>query len=339
MSNTEIQKPAKNDLRSFIASDTFKNQVALALPKHMTPDRFARVALTAITRTPKLLDCTRESLLKCLMDCSQFGLEPDGRHAHLIPYKDTCTLIIDYKGMIALARRSGQVAVFRAELVKENDSFSWRNGVVEHEVNWRQDRGKTDCVYSYVKFQDGSEDFEVMTLKEVEAIRARSRAANAGPWVTDFDEMAKKTVIRRHSKRLTLSPEFADAVDRDDDRDERQATGREVRPAKVPELLPAKGKCDGNHAQNQPCGAPAGQCWHDDPPQKFTPSKDEPTSARAAVERKAEDAGVSMGEVVNAAIALEIINDIGQNMTDYSPAAWAKIEGSWKDILTEIQAR
>jgi recombination protein RecT len=146
-------------------------------------------------------------------------------------------LIVDYKGLIALARRSGQVAVFRAELVKEHDEFDWSNGVVTHRINWRADRGKTDCVYSYVKFNDGSEDFEVMTLEEVKAIKARSRAGTSGPWVTDFDEMAKKTAIRRHSKRLTLSPEFADAVDRDDDRPERLA--REVRPpVKAPELLP-----------------------------------------------------------------------------------------------------
>jgi recombination protein RecT len=219
----------KNDLRSFIAGDKFKEQVALSLPSHMTPDRFARVAITAMTRTPKLFDCTRESLLRCLMDCSSLGLEPDGRHAHLIPYKDQCTLIVDYKGLIALARRSGDVAVFRAELVKEGDGFTWENGVVSHAINWREDRGKTQAVYSYVKFKDGCEDWEVMTLAEVDAIRKRSRAGGSGPWVTDFDEMAKKTVIRRHSKRLTLSPEFADALEKDDDRiEERAAKGQVV---------------------------------------------------------------------------------------------------------------
>lgn len=234
--STEITK--KNDIRSLIAGDSFKQQVALALPKHMTPDRFARVALTALTRTPKLMECTRESLLRCLMDCSQLGLEPDGRHAHLIPYKDTCTLIIDYKGLMALARRSGDVSVFRAELVKEADEFAWENGTVTHKIDWRKDRGNTQCVYSYVRFTSGAEDWEVMTLAEVDAIRKRSRASSSGPWVTDFDEMAKKTVIRRHSKRLTLSPEFADALEKDDDRiDERPAKGREVPAAEVPALF------------------------------------------------------------------------------------------------------
>jgi recombination protein RecT len=237
--STEIATTGKNDIRSLLASDTFKSQVALSLPSHMTPDRFARVALTALTRTPKLMDCTRESLLRCLMDCSSLGLEPDGRHAHLIPYKDTVTLVVDWKGLVALARRSGDVVVFRAELVKEKDSFSWTNGTVTHDINWRTDRGKTECVYSYVRFKDGAEDWEVMTLAEVEAIRRRSKSPNAGPWVTDFDEMARKTVIRRHSKRLTLSPEFSDALDKDDDRLESSVSyGKEIKEAVIPQPLP-----------------------------------------------------------------------------------------------------
>ena len=201
----QLAKPAK-DIRSMLQSDTFKEQVALSLPAHLTPDRFARVALTALTRTPKLMECTRESLLRCLMDCSSLGLEPNGRDAHLIPYKTECTLIIDYKGLIALARRSGDVALFRAELVKEADEFSYENGVVSHRINWRSDRGKLQAVYSHVRFHDGTEDYEPMTLAEVEAVRKRSRAGGSGPWMTDFEEMAKKTAIRRHSKRLTLSP-------------------------------------------------------------------------------------------------------------------------------------
>lgn len=228
---SQLATQPKNDLRNFIAGDAFKNQVALSLPSHMTPDRFARIALTAFTKTPKLLECTRESLLRCLMDCSSLGLEPDGRHAHLIPYKDQCTLIIDYKGLIALARRSGDVAMIRGELVKENDEFSWNTGVVKHSINWRADRGKSQAVYSYVKFKDGSEDWEVMTLAEVDAIMRRSQGYKsaiqynkAHPWISDFDEMAKKTVIRRHSKRLTLSPEFAAALEKDGDRLEERAS-------------------------------------------------------------------------------------------------------------------
>lgn len=237
------QSPQK-DIKSFIQSDAFKNQVAMALPKHMTPDRFCRVALTACLKTPQLLKCSRESLLSCMIQCSQFGLEPDGRHAHLIPYKDACTLIIDYKGLIALAKRSGEIRDIGAMIVKEKDEFDWVNGVVTHRIDWRNPRGESQCVYSYVEGTDGVRSYEVMTMDEVKAVRGRSKSANSGPWVTDFDEMAKKTVIRRHSKRLTLSPEFMDAVTADDDdyRAERPAIVREVPTAKVPDMfaLPAK---------------------------------------------------------------------------------------------------
>lgn len=228
--NTQLEKPTVRDIRDFLETDSVKGQLALVLPKHMTPDRFARVAVTAMTKTPKLLECTKESLLRCLMDCSSLGLEPNGRDAHLIPYGNVCTLIVDWKGLVSLARRSGDVALFKADLVKERDSFSWENGVVTHGIDWRKDRGKTEAVYSYVKFRDGSEDWEVLQIAEVEAIRKRSKAGNSGPWVSDFDEMAKKTAIRRHSKRLTLSPEFQDALEKDDDKlhDERPVKGRDV---------------------------------------------------------------------------------------------------------------
>jgi recombination protein RecT len=217
--SSEIAKPsATKDIRDYLDRSDVQSQIARVLPQHMTPDRFARVAITAITKTPKLMDCGRETLLRCLMDCSSLGLEPDGRHAHLIPYGKDCTLIIDYKGLIALARRSGSVVLFKGELVRENDVFSWEDNVVRHSIDFMTDRGKLIAAYSYVKFKDGSEDWEVMTVAEVDAIRKRSRAGNGGPWVSDYDEMAKKTAIRRHSKRLTLSPEFQAAAELDDDR-------------------------------------------------------------------------------------------------------------------------
>ena len=216
-------------MKSLINSDAVKAQIARALPQHMTPDRFLRVATTTLLRVPKLADCDQASFMQAMLDCSSLGLEPDGRRCHLIPYGKTCQLIIDYKGLIELAKRSGEVVTWKAETVKEKDSFSWENGTVSHGIDWREDRGKLQCVYSVVKLANGELDTEVMTLAEVEAIRKRSKAGNAGPWVTDFEEMAKKTVIRRHSKRLTLSPEFHDALEKDADRlDEKAATGRVV---------------------------------------------------------------------------------------------------------------
>jgi recombination protein RecT len=223
-SSMNEETPQKNDIRSLVQSDQFKSAVATALPAHLTPDRFIRIALTAITRTPKLMECDKQSFAQCLMQLSQFGLEPDGRHAHLIPFWNSkrntseCQLIIDYKGLANLAMRSGQISYVHADKVCEQDQFTYDKGVVtKHVIDFTKDRGKTYAFYAMVKFKDGTEKADAMTLAEVNKIRARSRAKDSGPWVTDFDEMGKKTVFRRLSKWLPLSAEYRDAVDMDMD--------------------------------------------------------------------------------------------------------------------------
>ena len=227
-----------NDIRTLIASDRFKEQCAAALPKHLTADRFARVALTALTRTPKLQDCTRESLLRCLMDCSALGIEPDGRRVHLIPYGKECTLIIDYKGLVELVRRSGNVTSIRAEHVCENDGFDWENGIITHRIDWRKPRGEVQAVYAEAKLESGETQTAVMTLDEINGIRDRSQGyvyavknGKSHPWITDWGEMAKKTPLRRLTKMLPLSADIAEAIDRDGDRIERDVTPV---PAKLP---------------------------------------------------------------------------------------------------------
>jgi recombination protein RecT len=214
--STEIKKKPQG-LKDLINSDTMREQFARALPKHLSPERFARIAITALTRTPKLADCTQASVMKCLLDLSAMGLEPDGRRAHLIPYKNECTLIIDYKGLVELIRRSGDVVSLRAETVCEKDEFSWVNGEVSHAINWRQGRGKVQAVYAESVMKSGERQTAVMTFDEVEAIRKRSKAGTSGPWITDWNEMAKKTVVRRLSKMLPISSEIMSAVEKDDE--------------------------------------------------------------------------------------------------------------------------
>jgi recombination protein RecT len=220
--NTEAQKPANTpaiprSVKSWLTSDYFRQQVALTLPKHLTPDRFTRVALTALTRVPKLAECTPESVMKCMMTCSELGIEPDGRRAHLIPFKNECTLILDYKGLVELAKRSGDVSSIYAQIVCENDEFTYDTGQVHHTIDFRKERGPMYAAYTIITFKDGGKHSEVMTRSEIDAIRRRSKAANNGPWVTDYNEMAKKTVFRRASKWITLSPEIQDALDADAD--------------------------------------------------------------------------------------------------------------------------
>lgn len=192
-------------------------QFQQALPKHISGERFARVALTALTRTPKLAECTQASLMRCLLDCSAMGLEPDGRRAHLIPYGTTCTLIIDYKGMVELVRRSGDVTKLHADIVCENDEFECNMGdVTKHVINYRKPRGDVYAAYAVATLKDGTTQAAVMTKDEIEAIRKRSRAGTSGPWVSDWNEMAKKTAFRRLCKWLTLSPEIRDAIATED---------------------------------------------------------------------------------------------------------------------------
>jgi recombination protein RecT len=214
----------KPSIRDFLQSQDFLKQAMQALPKGANYTRFARSALTATFTNPKLLDCTQSSFFNCLLRLAQANLEPDGRRAHLIPRKNKdgtvqCTLIIDYKGIAEQARRNGDVAYIHCDVVCDNDQFDYRFGTgakLEH-VPAAGGRGAVWCVYAFVRLKDGTEEFDVMSTEEIETIRQRSRAADDGPWVTDWREMAKKTVFRRLSKLLTLSPELVELLEDDEE--------------------------------------------------------------------------------------------------------------------------
>ena len=221
MNTVSKQKPTT--IRGHLESDAFKVSIARVLPKHLSPDRMARIAITAITRTPKLADCDQASFFRCLMDLSQWGLEPDGRQAHLIPFNNRkrgvveCQLIVDYKGLVELVMRTGKVSSIHADVVCENDVFDYDRGeIVRHTIDFKQPRGEVYAAYALIRFKDGSEKCEVMSKEDIEAIRNRSRAGRSGPWVTDWNEMAKKTAFRRVSKWVSLSAEIRDAIAVDD---------------------------------------------------------------------------------------------------------------------------
>lgn len=232
----KLTKPGEpKTLRDLINTDYFKGQVACALPRHLKPDRFIRVATTAMLRTPKLMKCNQESFLSCLLSLSALGLEPDGRLAHLIPFENRkaqtveCQLIVDYKGLVELVMRTGKVSNIHADKVCDADEFLYDLGEVkQHKIDFRKPRGEAYAYYCVVRFKDGTTRAEVMSREDVEAIRKRSRAADFGPWVTDFDEMAKKTVFRRCFKWLPASTELAKAQDIDDDRRD------PLRPGEIP---------------------------------------------------------------------------------------------------------
>jgi recombination protein RecT len=213
MSNQLSKTDGKKSLKALLSSENMQEQFSKALPRHLTVERFTRVAITALTRTPKLQECTPESFMKCLLDLSAMGLEPDGRRAHLIPYGKECTLVLDYKGLVELARRSGDVATIHADVICENDAFEHNMGKIkQHTFELDQPRGEMIGAYAQVTLKDGSIQAVVLTRDEVDAVKNRSKAGKSGPWVTDYNEMAKKTAFRRLSKWLTLSPEVHNAV-------------------------------------------------------------------------------------------------------------------------------
>lgn len=214
---TAVATKPKNTVADFFNSDRVKQEISKALPSHCKPDRQLRAMLTAMNRTPKLANCDLTSLYACFMTLSQLGLEPDGRRAHLIPYGTTCQLIIDYKGIVELVMRSGNVSYVHADVVCENDTFEYdRGNLKEHKIDFKKPRGDAYAVYALCRFKDGTEKCEVMTMDEVDKIRDRSKASKSGPWVTDYNEMAKKTVFRRLSKWLPFSPEQRDVIEADD---------------------------------------------------------------------------------------------------------------------------
>jgi recombination protein RecT len=213
MSN-EMVKSKATEVRALLSSDAMKTQIAKALPAICTPDRFMRIAVTAITKNPKLAECTQESLMGCLLDLAQLGIEADGRRAHLIPYGNTCTLILDYKGLVELVKRGGEVVTIHADKVCKNDDFLVDMGEIKkHLIDYSRDRGEAYAYYAYAKMKDGSLQTEVMTKAEVEKIRQGSKGKNSSPWTQHFDEMGKKTVFRRLAKWLPMLPEVAQKVD------------------------------------------------------------------------------------------------------------------------------
>ncbi|MNO55008.1 recombination and repair protein RecT [compost metagenome] len=210
--------------------EQMKPAIAQAIPKHLTPDRLLRIATTSIRTNPKLKVCTPESLLGAVMQCAQLGLEPSILgHAYLIPYKnknketgqyvDECQFQIGYKGLIELARRTGQISSIMAQAVYEKDQFEYEYGINEKlkHVPADGDRGPVVKYYAYAKFKDGGYSFLVMSRRDIEIHRDKfSKAKSYGPWVDHFDEMAKKTVLKALMKYMPISVEFQRAVDQDE---------------------------------------------------------------------------------------------------------------------------
>jgi recombination protein RecT len=195
--------------------ERMKPEIARALPKQMDPDRIVRIAITVLNQTPKLAECTAESFLGALMTSSQLGLEPSGPgglgEAYLVPYGGKVTFVPGYKGLIKLAWQSGQMRSIGSHVVYERDEFDFEYGSdenIRHRPFMDGDRGKPVAVWSDARFLTGGYKFVVLSISAIEAIRKRSRAANNGPWVTDWDAMARKSGLKQLIRWLPLSTEL-----------------------------------------------------------------------------------------------------------------------------------
>lgn len=205
-------------------------RMAAAASNAVSRDRMYQLIVSTINRNPKLAECTPESVLSCFMRCTALGLEPsdvDGLgRAYILPFRNgktnrmDATFIIGYKGLIDLARRSGKIRDISSRAVYDGDTFEYEYGLNE---TLRHIPGpgeklpdKLTHVYCVVHFTDGGHYIDVMTKAEVDAVRKRSKSSKYGPWVTDYEAMAKKSVIRRAAPYLPLSTQAYQAVAADD---------------------------------------------------------------------------------------------------------------------------
>ena len=199
-------------------------EIAKALPTVITPDRFTRIVTSALSTNPKLAETTPQSFLGAMMTAAQLGVEPNTPlgQAYLIPFKNKgvleCQFQLGYKGLIDLAYRSGEVSTIQAQVVHANDSFTYAFGLepeLKH-VPAKSDRGEPTHVYAVFRTKDGGYGFEVMSVDDINKHAAKySKAYNYGPWQTNFEEMAKKTVLKRVLKYAPLKSDFVRGLSAD----------------------------------------------------------------------------------------------------------------------------
>jgi phage RecT family recombinase len=221
---TNLNLPAKTDstVRELFESSVIQEQIARALPSALTVDRLTRIMLTVFRTNKKLLDCSQHSLLACFFGCAQLGLTPEPwlGQAYLVPFwssKLKCneaTLIPGYRGLITLARRSGELRTVKAAAVYEKEPFEWDRMYPERSKHGYVDGdpGELKGAWTLWTFKGDMVTGDFMTIHEIDKIMQRTKSRNkqgeiVGPWVADKAEMAKKTVIRRHFKLAPVSVE------------------------------------------------------------------------------------------------------------------------------------
>ena len=210
-------------------------EVQKVLPAHVTPERFMRVVMTAIANNPALAKADRRSLLTSAVKAAQDGLLPDGREGALVIFRakekgehgddrwiEKVQWMPMVAGILSKVRRSGELLSLTSNVVYQADQFRYwiddDGEHITHEPNvLADDRGSIVAVYAIAKTKDAGTYTEVMSLQQIEQVRSVSRSRDSGPWAGWYGEMARKTVIRRLSKRLPMSTDLETVIRRDDE--------------------------------------------------------------------------------------------------------------------------
>lgn len=227
--------------------DRMLPQFEMALPQQIDPKKFVRVLMTALQNAPDLLNCDRTSLYSSSMKCAADGLLPDGREAALVKFGDKVQYMPMIGGILKKVRNSGELASITSQVIYKNDVFKYwvddEGEHLEHVPLLFGDRGDLIGVYAQAKTRDGAVYVEVMTEKQIEAIKSVSRS-KGGPWAGPFaDEMRRKTAIRRLSKRLPMSTDLEQVITRDDemyDADKTEAKTQSDKPSRVGAIIEAQ---------------------------------------------------------------------------------------------------
>lgn len=219
--NTQMQEMQQKDTSLKGLIKAMEPEIKKALPSVITPERFTRMVFTALSSTPKLQQCTPQSFLGAMMQAAQLGLEPNTPigQAYLIPYGNSCQFQLGYKGLLDLAYRSGEIKDIQAHEVHENDEFEYELGLepkLKH-IPAKSNRGAVTMYYAVWHTKTGGYGFEVMSYEDVlEFAQKKSKSFHNGPWQTDFDSMAKKTVLKQALKYAPIATDFVKAVATDE---------------------------------------------------------------------------------------------------------------------------
>lgn len=216
---------SKQTVVSILRDQKAKSELSLVLPKNMSVDKFTRLVLSEVVKNPKLNKCDPREFMLSVSTVAQLGLEVGASlgHAYILPYENKKKnkiepqVIIGYRGMIDLARRSGQIVSIEARAVFEKDKFEVEFGLkskLVHVPNLElEDRGNIKFVYAVANLVGGGVQFEVLGLPQIQKAKPKY---GSNIWDSNFEEMAKKTAVRRLFKMLPISTEMSRAISIDD---------------------------------------------------------------------------------------------------------------------------